>query len=59
MAPAAWMEVILGACLHLELNNKQPSAVCSRHRSPIILLLIDLTHFLFPFSRNCRYLPSQ
>lgn len=35
------------ACLHLELNNKLWSAVCSRHRSPIILFLIDQTHFLF------------
>ena len=38
----------LCACLHLELNNKQRSVVCCRHRSPIILFLIDQTHFLFP-----------
>lgn len=37
----------LCACLHLLMNNKLWSVVCSRHGSLIILFLIDQTHFLF------------
>lgn len=49
----------LCACLHLELNNKLWSVVCSRHRSPIILFLIDQSHFLFSSAGTADICPPS